>query len=493
MRVKAQIAMVMNLDKCIGCHTCSVTCKNVWTNRPGTEYMWFNNVETRPGPGYPTKWEDQDRYKGGWVVHNGKLRLRSGGPMQRLLNIFYNPDLPLLDDYYEPWNYSYENLIESDRKEHQPVARPYSLVTGKNIEKPSWGPNWNDDLAGGSATSSMDPNVRAIQEHIAYEYEKSFMIYLPRICEHCLNPACVAACPAGAIYKRDEDGIVLVDQESCRGWRFCVTACPYKKVYFNWKTHKSEKCTFCYPRIEAGLPTVCSETCVGRIRYLGPILYDSDRIKEAASVENPKNLYESQLSVFLDPFDPEVIANASKEGINDAWIKAAQDSPVYKMAVKWKVALPLHPEFRTLPMVWYVPPLSPILNTVEGESEISANSYIPLVDSMRIPIEYLSSILTAGNVEITRSALLKLSAMRAYMRSIHLESEGNNLLLKETGMTSDDVIEMSRLFGVSKYNERFVIPTAMREMEQDASYLQGACSLEGIAPEEGMPRPKQRR
>ena len=53
MRVKAQVAMVMNLDKCIGCHTCSVTCKQVWTNRPGTEYVWFNNVETEPGPGLP--------------------------------------------------------------------------------------------------------------------------------------------------------------------------------------------------------------------------------------------------------------------------------------------------------------------------------------------------------------------------------------------------------------------------------------------------------
>ena len=53
MHVRAQVAMVMNLDKCIGCHTCSVTCKQVWTNRPGTEYVWFNNVETAPGPGLP--------------------------------------------------------------------------------------------------------------------------------------------------------------------------------------------------------------------------------------------------------------------------------------------------------------------------------------------------------------------------------------------------------------------------------------------------------
>ena len=110
------------------------------------------------------------------------------------------------------------------------------------------------------------------------------MFYLPRICEHCLNPSCVASCPSGAMYKREEDGIVLVDQDKCRGWRFCVSGCPYKKVYFNHKTGKAEKCTLCYPRIEAGLPTICSETCVGRIRYIGLVLYDADRVEAAASV-----------------------------------------------------------------------------------------------------------------------------------------------------------------------------------------------------------------
>ncbi|WP_256083352.1 nitric oxide synthase oxygenase, partial [Staphylococcus aureus] len=90
-------------------------------------------------------------------------------------------------------------------------------------------------------------------------------------------------CPSGAMYKRDEDGIVLVDQDACRGWRYCMKGCPYKKVYFNWKTNKAEKCTFCFPRLEAGMPTVCSETCTGRMRYLGVLLYDADRVHEAAS------------------------------------------------------------------------------------------------------------------------------------------------------------------------------------------------------------------
>ena len=73
MKVRAQIGMVLNLDKCIGCHTCSVTCKNVWTSREGVEYAWFNNVETKPGIGYPKDWENQKRWNGGWT------RTKSGG------------------------------------------------------------------------------------------------------------------------------------------------------------------------------------------------------------------------------------------------------------------------------------------------------------------------------------------------------------------------------------------------------------------------------
>src|SRR5690606_13272424 len=95
LRVMTQLAMVMNLDKCIGCHTCSVTCKQAWTNRPGTEYVWFNNVETRPGQGYPRTYEDQERWRGGWVRdRRGRLRLRDGGRFAKLLRIFANPKMP---------------------------------------------------------------------------------------------------------------------------------------------------------------------------------------------------------------------------------------------------------------------------------------------------------------------------------------------------------------------------------------------------------------
>ena len=191
------------------------------------------------------------------------------------------------------------------------------------------------------------------------------MMYLPRICEHCLNPPCVASCPSGAIYKRDEDGIVLIDQDACRSWRFCTTGCPYKKTYFNWRTNKAEKCTFCFRGLKTGSRRYVRKHA-GRLRYIGIVLYDADKVKEAASCENEKDLYEAQLKIFLDPHDPDIIRQAKKDGIPEDWIEVAQKSPVYKLAVKHKIALPLHPEYRTLPMVWYVPPLSPIQNAFNG-------------------------------------------------------------------------------------------------------------------------------
>ncbi len=74
MDVRAQVSMVFHLDKCIGCHTCSIACKNLWTDRRGAEYMWWNNVETKPGTGYPTAYEDQETYRGGWEVGPRGLR-----------------------------------------------------------------------------------------------------------------------------------------------------------------------------------------------------------------------------------------------------------------------------------------------------------------------------------------------------------------------------------------------------------------------------------
>ncbi|KYC75489.1 nitrate reductase subunit beta [Bacillus licheniformis] len=477
MKIKAQIGMVMNLDKCIGCHTCSVTCKNTWTNRSGAEYMYFNNVETKPGIGYPKQWENQDKYKGGWELKKGKLQLKSGAKATRLMNLFYNPYQPTIDDYYEPWNYDYETLTNSPEKKHQPVARPKSSITGDfmNLE---WGPNWEDDLAGGHITGLQDPNVKKMEESIKTEFEDVFMMYLPRICEHCINPSCVSSCPSGAMYKREEDGIVLVDQNACRSWRHCVSSCPYKKVYFNWQTNKAEKCTLCFPRLEAGLPTICSETCVGRIRYLGVMLYDAEKVEEAASAENEKDLYHSQLEIFLDPNDPAVAEEAKAQGIPLEWIEAAQKSPIYKMIIDWKIALPLHPEYRTLPMVWYIPPLSPIMNMFEGKGTAqSAEDIFPAIDEMRIPIEYLANLLTAGDTHHIRTTLKKMSVMRMHMRATQTNKQIDSSLIQDTGLTEEQIEDMYRLLAIAKYDDRFVIPQTHREEVADLYMEQGSCGL----------------
>ena len=463
MKVRAQIGKVLNLDKCIGCHTCSVTCKNVWTSREGVEYAWFNNVETKPGVGYPKQWEDQDKWNGGWTRNkDGSIEPKMGGKLKLLTKIFANPDLPEIDDYYEPFTFEYERLQKSPEVKTPPTARAHSVITGQKMEKPVWGPNWEEILGGEFEKRGKDSNFEGVEKEIYGQFENTFMMYLPRLCEHCLNPTCVAACPSGAIYKREEDGIVLIDQDKCRGWRMCISGCPYKKIYFNWQSGKSEKCTFCYPRIEAGEPTVCSETCVGRIRYLGVLLYDADKIQKAASTEDEQDLYQAQLDVFLDPFDPKAIEQAKKDGVPDSWIDAAQRSPVWKMAMEWKVAFPLHPEYRTLPMVWYIPPLSPIQHAAE-QGKVRKEGALPDVESLRIPVRYLANMLTAGKEEPVVSALKRMMAMREYMRAKTVDGVARPDILKEVGLTEAMLDDMYKTMAIANYEDRFVIPTNHRE------------------------------
>ncbi len=477
MKIRSQIGMVLNLDKCIGCHTCSITCKNVWTSREGMEYAWFNNVETKPGIGYPKEWENQDKWNGGWRRKaDGSIEPRIGGKWRVLANIFANPDLPEIDDYYEPFDFDYQHLHSAPEGKHQPVARPRSLITGDRMKKIEWGPNWEEILGTEFKKRSKDKNFDNIQKEIYGEFENTFMMYLPRLCEHCLNPACVAVCPSGSVYKREEDGIVLIDQDKCRGWRMCVSGCPYKKIYYNWKTGKSEKCIFCYPRIESGQPTVCSETCVGRIRYLGVLLYDADRIEDAASVADEKDLYEAQCDIFLDPNDPQVIEAARKEGIPQAWLDAAVDSPVYKMAMDWKVALPLHPEYRTLPMVWYVPPLSPIQSAVEA-GHVGMNGEIPDLKSLRIPLRYLANMLTGGDEAPVVRALERMIAMRAYKRAENVDGVEDLNVLQQVGINKHQVEEMYRYMAIANYEDRFVIPTSHKAYAENAYDMKSGCGF----------------
>jgi len=486
MNVRSQMSMVFHLDKCLGCHTCTVACKNIWTDRKGAEYMWFNNVETKPGTGYPTKWEDQEIYKGGWEKNGSSIALKGAGKLKGLMNIFHNPNMPVIDDYYEPFTYKYLDLIESPQMDVQPVARPVSLITGKPIDI-KMGPNWDDDLSGTPDFARKDPNLANLtpaEQEAMFQLEQMAFYYLPRICNHCLNPACVASCPSGAIYKRGEDGVVLIDQDICKAWRMCVTACPYKKTYYNWSTGKSEKCLLCFPRIEVGEAPACMHSCVGRIRYLGVMLYDADKIEEYASADE-KDLISKQMDIYLDPHDPEVIAAAKANGIADSTLAAAKNSPIYKFVKEWGIALPLHAEFRTLPNLFYVPPMLPVMATISQNTndnstlndkakawddkwlyDTSIDEIFGNIDNMRMPLKYMASLFGAGDEDIMAEKLKKLMAIRIYRRHVtvgDISKEKSDAALSELGFDDAMAEAIYKMTSLAKFDDRFVIPAAHRE------------------------------
>src|SRR3990167_3684854 len=284
-----QFAFVFNLNRCIGCQTCTMACKSTWTFSKGQEYMWWNNVETKPYGGYPQFWDVkilkllEEANPGGQKWKNdtfeGKTIFEAathiGNEPQRVLGY-----LPTDEEWRFP------NIYEDN----------------------AVGPKGNE--------SSYVPEGVKLPEH------KTWFFYLARICNHCTYPGCLAACPRNAIYKRPEDGVVLVDQERCRGYRKCMEGCPYKKTMYRPTTRIMEKCIACYPRLEGRDPetggrpmeTRCMVECIGKIRMQG-----------------------------LVPIE------------NGAWAEDRQN-PLYYLIRVEKVALPLYPQFGTEPNIYYIPP-----------------------------------------------------------------------------------------------------------------------------------------
>jgi len=206
------------------------------------------------------------------------------------------------------------------------------------------------------------------------------------------------------------------------------------------------------------------------------MLYDADRIAEAASEEDIEDLYEAQLDIFLDPNDPEVIAQARADGIPEAWLESAKKSPVYKMAMDWKVAFPLHPEYRTLPMVWYIPPLSPIQSAAQT-GVIGGEDGMPDVRKLRIPLKYLANLLTAGKEEPVALGLERMLAMRAYMRAKTIDGVIDEAVAARVGLTPAHIEDMYHTMAIANYEDRFVIPTTHREQAEDVYGMRGGCGF----------------
>ena len=217
-----QIAWVFDLNKCIGCQTCSVACKVLWTDEEGTDHMWWMTVNTMPGRGTPRDWEQM-----GGGYRDGRLQLGH---------------LPTEEEFGGGWDYNWDEMLRGGKGRQA----QFTKVKGS----PSWGPNWDEDEGGG-------------------QWPNAYFFYLPRLCNHCTRPACLEACPHGAIFKREEDGLVLRDEDLCHGEQMCARACPYKKIYFNKVRGISQHCIGCFPRLEQGVAPACVRQCPGRAVWVG--------------------------------------------------------------------------------------------------------------------------------------------------------------------------------------------------------------------------------
>jgi nitrate reductase beta subunit len=205
---------------------------------------------------------------------------------------------------------------------------------------------------------------------------------------------------------------------------------------------------------------------VGRIRYLGVVLYDAERIKGAASAPDHE-LVEKQKEIILDPFDPGVIAQAERNGVHHSVVESAQKSPVYRFVKEWELALPLRPEFRTLPMLFYIPPLLPVLGYVEnGTYQVDAEDYFGSLDKARVPLKYMARLFTAGNEDAVRQTYEKLLTVRLFKRAEQvgdIDQAQVDSMMESTGLTPESCEEIFRLTSLPTFDERFVIPPMHRE------------------------------
>jgi nitrate reductase / nitrite oxidoreductase, beta subunit len=144
--------------------------------------------------------------------------------------------------------------------------------------------------------------------------------------------------------------------------------------------------------------------------------------------------------------------------------------------MEWKVAFPLHPEYRTLPMVWYIPPLSPIQNAATA-GKIGLDGDMPDVRSLRIPVQYLANMLTAGDEAPVVNALERMLAMRAYMRSKTVDGVIDEGIAARVGLSGRVIEDMYKIMAIADYEDRFVIPTTHREQVEEAYDLRGECGF----------------
>jgi len=221
---KRQLAMVINLDKCIGCQACTTTCATHHLNRPGCESLYYIWCETKPGPGWPKGWMEMGERAADPVADRGGT-----------------------------WTFNWEEVYRSPAG--STYLRPIAKETGKQVE---WGPAWDEDQGAG-------------------QWPNGYFFYMPRLCNHCSNPPCVKSCEdhcsgvgiPTAMSKREEDGVVTINPQFCDECGLCAASCRYKIPIRNGAASTYELCDFCSVRVERGYAPVCAKSCPARAMYFG--------------------------------------------------------------------------------------------------------------------------------------------------------------------------------------------------------------------------------
>jgi nitrate reductase beta subunit len=200
------------------------------------------------------------------------------------------------------------------------------------------------------------------------------------------------------------------------------------------------------------------------------LLYDADRIESVAK-QDDKDLAAAQRDMILDPFDPQVIEDAKKSGVAAQVIKAAQKSPVYKFVKEWGIALPLHPEFRTLPMLFYVPPLLPVMSMDNQGKQKMADDFFTTLEQARLPMQYLAGLFAGGNEEEVKAVYRKLIAVRIQRRSVtvgDLPAAEVSKACSVANLSTEAVDAIYRMTALTRIKERIVVPPMLREQAIEA-------------------------
>ena len=482
MRVKAQVAMVMNLDKCIGCHTCSVTCKQVWTNRPGHRVRLVQQRRDQPRAGLPAP-----------VGRPGALERRLGArPQGPAAAEGRRPGQEAADDLLQPRPARDRRLLRAvhlrlrdarrraarrPRPGRAPALAAHRQADGRHVgAQLGRGPGRRPGVGAEGPAPAGHRRSRC-----GMTYEQAFMFFLPRICEHCLNPSCVASLPvrarctsarrtASCSSTRTAAAAGATASRAARTRRSTSTTAPARPRSARSATRGSRSASRRSARRPASGASATSASCSTT----------PTASQAAASVPDERDLLAAQRDVFLDPEDPEVreAAHARRHPARlDRRARGARRSTTWRCAgasrcrctpssarCRWSGTCR---RCRRWSRRWRPTATRPTPTTSSARSTTcgSRSSTSPTCSA---PATSTSS---AASCTGSRRCAPTCASARCSARS-------TSSCPARVGLTGPELERMYRLLAIADYEDRYVIPQAHAELGERLMQEQGGCGLD---------------